>query len=287
MKTLAFVHSNNTRSAVGDFSPVLSVFSHHELGNTVSPFLLLDYIGPGRLLPTTRQGGVDWHPHRGFETVTLVFSGELEHRDSTGSGGLIGPGDVQWMTAASGIVHKEVFSTGFARQGGRFEMIQLWVNLPAADKMSAPGYQSLTAGMIPVVDLADGAGSARVIAGSLAGVTGPARTHTRMNVFDVRLRAGGTTTLTAAAGDTALVFLMSGRLQLAEADSALEEDSLAVLSSREADITLDALADSHFLVLTGEPLHEPISAHGFFVMNHYDEILQAYEDAKNGRLGSA
>jgi len=283
MKTLAFVHRNDTRFAVGDFSPVLSVFSYNELGNTVSPFLLLDHIGPGRLLPTTRQGGVDSHPHRGFETVTLVYAGELEHRDSTGGGGIIHAGDVQWMTAAAGVIHREVFSRDFAARGGPFEMIQLWVNLPAADKLGPPGYQSLAAADIPSVGL-PGGGGARVIAGSLGGVTGPARTHTRINLLDVRMPAGTDAVFGTEDGDTALVFLMSGRLRLDDDSEPLDEDGLAVMSSHGEGIAVSALEGSRFLVLSGAPLHEPINGHGPFVMNSYDEILQAYEDVKSGRL---
>jgi len=140
MKSLAFIHRNDTRFAIGDFYPALSVFSYQELGNTTSPFLLLDHLGPGRLEPKSNKKGVHEHPHRGFETVTFVFAGELEHQDSIGNGGVIGQGDVQWMTAASGIQHIEQFSPKFREQGGYFEMVQLWVNLPAKDKMSTPHY---------------------------------------------------------------------------------------------------------------------------------------------------
>lgn len=158
LKTLAFLHRNDSRFAVGDFYPVLSIFSHYELGNTVSPFLLLDHLGPGVLKPTQLRKGVSDHPHRGFETVTLMFQGELEHRDSSGGGGIIAEGDVQWMTAASGVMHQEIFSEAFSRQGGAFEMLQLWVNLPAKDKMNPPRYQRLRAAHIPKIMLADDAG---------------------------------------------------------------------------------------------------------------------------------
>ncbi len=284
MKNLAFVQRNDARSAVGDFSPVLSVFSHYDFGNTISPFLLLDHIGPGRLLPSTRRKGVNDHPHRGFETVTIVYEGEIEHRDSTGGGGVIHAGDVQWMTAAAGIVHRELFSEAFSQRGGRFEMAQLWVNLPAADKMSPAGYQSLSSADIPRVELPAGAGFVRVIAGQFQDTSGPARTHTRMNVLDGQLGAGHELIFDTEAGDTALVFLLSGRLQFAP-DEVLEEEGLAVMSSREAGFAMTALENSRFLVLTGAPLNEPINGHGPFVMNSYEEILQAYDDVKNGRLG--
>ncbi len=228
MKTLAFIHRNDTRFAVGDFSPVLTVFSHHELGNTVSPFLLLDHLGPGRLLPTSQRKGVNEHPHRGFETVTLVYAGEIEHRDSTGGGGLIGAGDVQWMTAASGVIHRELFSEAFSRIGGPFELVQLWVNLPAKDKMSPARYQNLTKAQIPVVELPDGAGTVRVVAGAFWGIAGPALTHSRMNVFDVQIAAGQTVTFPAEDGDTALVFVRSGQIKFAEGD-VVDDQGMAVM----------------------------------------------------------
>lgn len=296
-KTLAFIHRNDTRFAVGDFSPVLSVFSYHELGNTISPFLLLDHIGPGRLLPSGRQGGVNDHPHRGFETVTLVYAGELEHRDSSGGGGFIGAGDVQWMTAAAGVVHRELFSQAFTRSGGPFEMVQLWVNLPAAHKMDPPRYQNLAAADIPVLALPGAAGSVRVIAGVFEGIAGPALTHTRMNVLDVRLAARQRAVFPARNGDTALVYPLSGRLRLpveTQADTragspaddgVVEDQGLAVLSSLGGEIMVTALENSRFLVLSGEPLHEPVNGHGPFVMNTYEEILQAYDDVVQGRLG--
>lgn len=283
MKSLAFVQRNDTRFAVGDFSPVLSVLSYHDLGSTVSPFLLLDHIGPGRLLPSTKRQGVNEHPHRGFETVTLVYAGEIEHRDSTGNGGIIRAGDVQWMTAAAGIVHQETFSAAFTRDGGRFELIQLWVNLPAADKMGPPRYQSLASADLPAVDLPGGAGTVRVIAGECQGIAGPARTHTRLTLLDVQLRAGQRAFFDTEEGDTALVYLRSGRLQF-DTVEVLEAQGLAVMSQQGAGLEVLALEDSYLLVLSGERIDEPINGHGPFVMNSYEEILQAYDDVKNGRL---
>lgn len=285
MKSLAFIHRNDTRFAVGDFSPVLSVFSYHELGSTVSPFLLLDHIGPGKLLPSDRPGGVNEHPHRGFETVTLVYAGELEHKDSSGGGGLIGAGDVQWMTAARGVVHRELFSKAFTQTGGPFEMVQLWVNLPSADKMNPPRYQNLTHASIPRIDLPESAGSVRVVAGTFAGITGPALTHTRMNVLDVRLASGSRATFNTDEGDTALTYLLAGRLHIGT-EGILEDQAMAVMSSHGDAFALTALENSRFLVLSGEPINEPINGHGPFVMNTYEEILQAYDDIKTGRFAS-
>ena len=211
MKSLAFIHRNDTRFAIGDFYPALSVFSYHELGNTTSPFLLLDHLGPGKLEPKSKKKGVNEHPHRGFETVTFVFAGELQHKDSTGGGGLIKRGDVQWMTAASGIQHIEQFSSEFRESGGPFEMVQLWVNLPAKDKMSAPRYQSLLNENIPKIILDDQASYIRVVAGELNQTIGIAKTFTAMNVFDIHLVKDQQITLPAAEGTTTLIYLRKGK----------------------------------------------------------------------------
>ena len=190
MKKLSFIQSQDQGHWVGDGFPVRSIFSYNDRSAELSPFLLLDYVGPVEFPPTRQRRGVGEHPHRGFETITIVYSGEVEHRDSSGGGGIIGAGDVQWMTAAGGIVHEEFHGPEFAKNGGLFEVIQLWVNLPARDKLAPPGYQALTSAQIPQVELAAGGGVLRVIAGDYAGHSGPARTFTPMNIWDVRLQAG-------------------------------------------------------------------------------------------------
>lgn len=281
MKTLAFIQRNDTHFAVGDFSPVLSVFSHYELGNTVSPFLLLDHIGPSHLRPSNRQKGVSEHPHRGFETVTLVYQGELEHRDSSGGGGLIGAGDVQWMTAGRGVIHREVFSPAFTQQGGAFEMLQLWVNLPARDKMNPARYQHLSHTAIPVVALSHGV--VRVIAGEYAGIQGLAQTHTRLQVLDIQLAQGEQVTIPMQEQDTALIYVRTGTIDVGS-DEPIDAQSMAVMSSRGDQVHITAHAPSQLVALSGAPLAEPIYGRGFFVMNTLEEVLQAYEDAKNGQL---
>lgn len=279
MKTLAFIHRNDTRFAIGDFYPV---FSHYELGNTVSPFLLLDHLGPGVLKPTNLRKGVSEHPHRGFETVTLIFAGELEHRDSSGGGGIVSAGDVQWMTAASGVEHKELFSEAFSKTGGYFEMVQLWVNLPAKDKMNPPRYQSLRKANIPVIELPNSAGTVRVIAGHYQGQHGPAKTYSPLQVLDIEIQAGHKVRLPAGAGETTLVYLRTGKVQFEAEDEIFEEQGLAVMSSLEQDFEMTALQQCRLLLLTGKPLQEPINGHGPFVMNSYAEILEAYDDIKRG-----
>lgn len=285
MKTLAFIHRNDARGAVGDFSPVLSIFSHYELGNTISPFLLLDHLGPGILKPSQRQKGVSEHPHRGFETVTIMFQGELEHRDSSGGGGVISAGDVQWMTAASGIMHKEVFSKEFSATGGTFEMLQLWVNLPAKDKMNPPRYQNLRNQSIPKVNFPNDAGFVRVIAGQYQQAVGPAKVHSPMQVYDVFVKQGQTVQLPAQAGDTTMLYMRSGRGTFDEQQQEDWDDhALAVMSNLEADVEFTAQRDSHILYLSATPFHEPLNGHGPFVMNSYEEILQAFDDIKTGNF---
>ncbi|WP_288401456.1 pirin family protein [uncultured Acinetobacter sp.] len=285
MKSLAFIHRNDTRFAIGDFYPALSVFSYQELGNTTSPFLLLDHLGPGILEPKSNKKGVHEHPHRGFETVTFVFAGELEHQDSIGHGGIIKQGDVQWMTAASGVQHIEHFSPEFREQGGYFEMVQLWVNLPAKDKMSHPRYQSLSNNTIPKILLEHDAGYVRIVAGQFENIQGIAQTFSPMNVFDVHLNKGHQIILPAADGDTTLVYLRRGKAQFAEDEDLLEEQAIAMMSSFETDVSITALENCDILFLSAPPLQEPVNGHGFFVMNSYEEILQAYEDLKTGVFG--
>ena len=280
MKTLAFIHSESTRSAVGDFAPVVSVFSHYELGNSVSPFLLLDHIGPSYL---HLKKGVSEHPHRGFETVTIVYQGELAHQDSTGGGGVISAGDVQWMTAGAGVLHEEVFSEAFSKTGGAFEMIQLWVNLPAKDKMNPARYQHLSHEAIPKLELAQAQGTVRVIAGTYENQTGPAQTHSPMTVLDVQLIASTKTVLPALEGETTLLYIRRGRLQLNSGET-VEAQQMAVMSNHGEHLEIKAVQDSAFLLLSGQPLNEPIYGRGYFVMNTFTEVLQAYEDLKQGHF---
>jgi quercetin 2,3-dioxygenase len=226
---------------------------------------------------------VEEHPHRGFETVTIIYQGELEHRDSVGNHGKIGPGDVQWMTAASGVLHEEKHSTEFTRQGGVLEMVQLWVNLPAKHKMNPPGYQSLLSRHIPIAELPDGAGTVRVIAGEFGQLKGPARTFTPINLWDVRLKADHRTALTLPRGFTTALFVLGGELGFADAEKAGAMD-LALLTREGDRLQLHAGSDTTLLVLNGAPIDEPVAAHGPFVMNSRSEITQAIEDYHNGRL---
>ena len=269
---------------VGDGFPVRSLFSYNNQGQAISPFLLLDYAGPRNFDPSTQQRGVGQHPHRGFETVTIVYDGEVAHRDSTGQGGVIGPGDVQWMTAAGGIIHEEFHSPAFAKAGGPFRMVQLWVNLPARDKMATPGYQSILSADIPTVDLPGDAGSLRVIAGNYGGAKGPARTFTPVNVWDMRLKRDASIELDLPEGHNAAIVVLTGHVTVGGTQAAGEAE-VVLLGKDGAGTTIDADGDSMLLVLTGEPIDEPIVGYGPFVMNSEAEIRQAIEDFNSGQFG--
>ena len=284
MKNILGVYGNPNQHWVGDGFPVRSLFSYNDLSQRISPFLLLDYAGPATFEPTARRRGVGQHPHRGFETVTIVYDGEVEHKDSTGQGGLIGPGDVQWMTAAGGILHEEYHSPAYGKTGGPFRMVQLWVNLPAKDKMTAPGYQSIRDTDIPRLDLPDGAGLVRVIAGDFEGTKGTARTFTPVNVWDLRLKADASITLGLPEGHTSMLVVLSGHITVGGKQAAGEAE-MVLLSGEGGGVTLDAAGDSVVLVLTGEPIDEPIVGYGPFVMNSEDEIRAAINDFNSGRFG--
>jgi quercetin 2,3-dioxygenase len=270
---------------VGNGFPVRTVFSYDQMGEELSPFLLLDYAGPYKFEPADRPRGVGPHPHRGFETVTLVFDGEVAHADSAGSGGTIGPGDVQWMTAGSGILHQEFHSPAFTRSGGLFRVIQLWVNLPRARKLSAPRYQPITAATIPVVDLPGGAGHARVIAGSLEGCRGPADTFTPLNVWDIELKGDCTTVLEAPDGHTTLAVVLSGALAFDGSPDVGDAEG-ALLSREGTRVALTPKLPTRVLLLTGAPIEEPIVGRGPFVMNTEADIRQAFRDFSSGRFGA-
>jgi len=286
MKKLAFIKRSNGNHWVGNGFPVQSIFSYRDIHEEMSPFLLMDYAGPARFEPTEERLGVGQHPHRGFETVTIVYDGQVSHHDSTGAGGTIGAGEVQWMTAGSGIIHEEYHGDDYARSGGRFEMIQLWVNLPAKHKMTAPDYQGIVKTQIPEVALADNAGKVRVIAGEYAGQTGPAHTFSPMNVWDVRLNAGSTTTFTVPEGHTTAIFVLQGAVGLGDTYT-VRPSELAVLQRAGTELVLEAQQDSVILLLNGEPLNEPVVGHGPFVMNSVEEIDQAFDDYKHGRFVKA
>jgi quercetin 2,3-dioxygenase len=284
IKKILGTYTNAQSHWVGNGFPVRTLFSSNTLARHLSPFLMLDFAGPAQFPPTGQRLGVGQHPHRGFETVTIVYEGEIEHSDSSGGGGRIGPGDVQWMTAGSGVLHSEYHSSDFANRGGTLEMAQLWVNLPARDKMTDPRYQTVLANEIPSVTLPGGAGHVRVIAGEYSGARGPALTFTPMDVWDVRLASKHTVRFTLPEHRTFALVVLRGRLRVND-DQQVNEANLIVLNRYGTDVEVEALDDSTVLLLSGEPIDEPIVAHGPFVMNTTEEVHQAIADFNNGHFG--
>jgi len=287
MKKLVRIHASSGTHWVGNGFPVRSVFDYNGLGRELSPFLLLDYAAPYEFTLGQEKRGVGAHPHKGFETVTVAYQGELEHRDSSGGGGKIGAGDVQWMTAGNGIVHEEFHSQEFTRKGGTLQMVQLWVNLRAKDKSAKAGYQTLLKAQIPNVSLPEDAGTVRIIAGEFDGQKGPAKTFTPINLWDVNLRAGKSAELPLPDGHTTTFLVLRGEV-LANGDSdgtGLGEGDLAIFARGGESIVVQAKADAKLLVMDGEPIAEPVVGQGPFVMNSRAEIQQAFEDFQLGRMG--
>ncbi len=284
MKSVLGVYAAPDPHWVGDGFPVRSLFSYPNHGRQLSPFLLFDYAGPADFTPTGKPRGVGQHPHRGFETVTIVYKGEVAHRDSTGQGGVIGPGDVQWMTAGAGILHEEFHSPAFTRSGGTLEMAQLWVNLPARDKMTPPGYQAILDKNIPAVPLPGGAGTLRVIAGKYGGHAGPARTFSPMHVWDLRLTPGGMNKLELPAGWNAALIVLRGTVRV-NGGAVAREAQTAVLDRAGQSLSIETDTGATALLLSGKPIDEPIVGHGPFVMNSQQEIVQAIDDFNSGRFG--
>ncbi|AJJ10139.1 pirin family protein [Yersinia rohdei] len=285
MKKVQGIYRAPRQHWVGDGFPVRSLFSYQSHGKQLSPFLLLDYAGPMDFTPTQHRRGVGQHPHRGFETVTIVYHGEVEHRDSTGKGGVIGPGDVQWMTAGGGILHEEFHSHDFAQQGGAFEMVQLWVNLPAKDKMATPGYQAIRSESIPQVELPDAAGSLRVIAGDYAGEHGPARSFSPLSVWDIRLNQGKSVELSLPDGWNTALIVLRGTVQV-NGDAVARDAEMVLLDAAGSHVTIEANNDALLLLLSGEPIDEPIIGYGPFVMNTQQQIAEAIADFNSGGFGS-
>lgn len=285
MKQVSKVYPAPNKHWVGDGFHVHGMFNYQETHKNLDPFLMMDYAAPQSfpVNASTAHRGVGEHPHRGFETVTIAYQGEVEHRDSAGGGGVIGTGDVQWMTAGAGLMHEEFHSEAFSKAGGIFEMVQLWVNLPAKDKMTAPRYQAITKAQIPEVDL-QGAGIARLIAGELDGTQGAASTFSPVNLWDVRLKAGHQHTFTIPESHNLLVLVLEGTIQINEEHIARSAE-LVTFHRGGSDVKIVANNDAKILILSGEPLNEPIVGYGPFVMNSREEILQAMHDVQSGKFG--
>ncbi len=281
MKEVIEIRGKPHRHWVGNGFPVRSMFSYRSHPQALSPFLLLDHAGPAEFAPANMPRGVGQHPHRGFETVTIVYQGEVAHKDSTGQGGVIGPGDVQWMTAGAGIVHEEFHSPQFTREGGELEMVQLWVNLPAKHKMTAAAYQAISKQQIPRQQLENGAGHVRVIAGQYGDVSGPASTFTPLNVWDVELEAGSQTHFSLPKGWGVGLAVLKGNVRINNAADATTQE-LVVLSPEGDTFSVQASSATRLLLISGEPIDDPIVGQGPFVMNSYAEVEQAFRDYQQG-----
>ncbi len=322
MKKRIEILSKTAAHWVGDGFHVQSVISYPRYGDRISPFLLLDYAAPREFAPTTKYRGVGQHPHRGFETVTIAYQGKVEHRDSLGNHGVIAPGDVQWMTAGSGILHEEWHEQEFAKSGGVFEVIQLWINLPAKHKMTRPKYQELVAASIPKIQLNSNL-SMRVIAGNYQGVSGPANTFSPVHLWELSGTSQGRLQIDLHPAYSTLIFLRSGRAVISmgyiesrgetprnhlqhnllndpakessgDEETVIRSGELAILPTYFVEPTfispiiplhLQLLEPCELLILHAEPLNEPIVGNGPFVMNTMQEIEQAYQDYAEGKLG--
>lgn len=277
MRKIRHLHTATNAHWVGNGFPVSTLFSYFDDPQAVSPFLLLDYAGPVKFGPAQQARGVGRHPHRGFETVTLVYAGEVAHRDSTGQGGVIGPGDVQWMTAGSGIVHEEFHSDAFARQGGTLEMVQLWVNLPKKHKTMRPGYQAIQAASMPWHAFEGLKSTFRVVAGTFNEVTGPARIMSDLLVMDLQLAAGESIEVPIAQNWNLMIAVLTGTVLVNQQEIA--RDASLIRFADDGDyVSLEANNDVHLLIMAGEPLNEPVVGYGPFVMNTEEEIAQALND---------
>lgn len=250
----------------------------------MNPFIMLDYNSKHYFEPSSTPRGVGVHPHRGFETVTIAYHGKVAHHDSAGGGGIIGEGDVQWMTAASGVLHKEYHEAEFARSGGWFQMVQLWVNLPAKFKMSAPKYQAISNSEMKRVPVSDGQGFIELIAGTHSSQQGPASTFTPIHISNAKLKAGDFADFSFPSHYNTALVVVEGEITINNSQQA-PVNHFVLMSNDGEDFTINALEDSVILVLSGEPINEPIAAHGPFVMNTHQELVQAFNDFNNGKFG--
>lgn len=283
-KTVARIISPGTPHFVGDGFRVHNFIPGNSSMQEMDPFIMLDYNSKYHFGPSEIPRGVGVHPHKGFETVTIAYQGKVEHGDSTGSGGIIHEGDVQWMTAASGILHKEFHEKEWSKKGGIFQMVQLWVNLPAKYKNDPPGYQNITNHSIPKIQLPNDAGVIEIIAGEYAGVTGAAKTFTPIHLLNAKIKSGESINFNFPAGYTTALLVIEGNIQINDIEK-VAEDSFALFERDGEKFTVTASEDAVVLILSGEPIREPIAAHGPFVMNTRQELIEAFDDFNNGKFG--
>ncbi|KAA5536364.1 pirin family protein [Taibaiella lutea] len=269
---------------VGDGFKVYNYIpGEYNLQRRMSPFLMLDFNPSNELPPSEKQRGVDVHPHKGFETVTIAYKGSVAHHDSSGNSGVIHPGDVQWMTAGSGILHKEYHEKEFSLKGGPFQMVQLWVNLPAKDKLATPGYQAITADSIQNYPIPDDGGVVNVIAGNFRNIKGSAKTFTPVNLWDIKLKSGGEIEFDVPANHNGAILVVEGNAIVNGENAA--EFSFVLLGNEGETVNIKTTEGATLLVMTGEPINEPIASYGPFVMNTQDEIIQSIQEYQNGKFG--
>ena len=283
-KKIKFMYTADQKHWVGDGFHVYGLLRPSEKFNKfISPFIMLDYASPKEFSITDQRRGVGEHPHRGIETVTFAYQGEVEHRDSSGGGGVIKPGDIQWMTAGKGVVHDEFHSEEFSKKGGVFEMVQLWINLPKKHKMTDPKYQEIGSRDIPTISLGNSI-KIRVIAGNFAGTKGPSVTFTKVNLYDIASKENKSISLRFENNTNTIILIMRGGLKVENKN--FKDKDILIFEREGTRIDLKVSDNFKGLVLNGEPINEPIVAHGPFVMNTKEEIYQAFSDYQNGKMGS-
>lgn len=286
-KTIKQIYTGTSPHMVGDGFRVANYIPgvHNYAGNELSPFIMLDYNAPHNFAPTQKRRGVGEHPHRGFETVSIAYEGEIEHRDSAGGGGTIYAGDIQWMTAAGGLMHDEFQSENFAKNGGTQHFIQLWVNLPAKNKMDKPHYQAISKSHITEYKVDENGSVVRIMAGDFKGIKGVAKTYTPINMFDMRLNKGTKISFDISLTHNTMLLVTKGNVKVNDIQEAKHMDFVVFKNDGET-ITIEALENSMVFVISGEPINEPLARYGPFVMNTREEIMQAIEDVNTGKFGS-
>ena len=284
LKKIKFTHTASQKHWVGDGFHVYGLLRPlEEMNKFISPFVMLDYASPKEFSTTNQRRGVGEHPHRGMETVTFAYQGEVEHRDSSGGGGVIKPGDIQWMTAGKGVVHDEFHSVAFSKKGGIFEMVQLWINLPKKNKMAEPKYQEIKNKNIPTIALGGGT-KLRVIAGDFNGYKGPSNSFTTINLYDIISKINNNISINFKNDTNTVILIMAGELKIE--NKIFKDKSILIFEREGTEINFKVSEKFKGLILNGEPIDEPIVSHGPFVMNTKEEIDEAFSDYQNGKMGS-
>ena len=283
-KKIKFTYTADQKHWVGDGFHVYGLLRPlEEMNKFISPFVMLDYASPKEFSTTNQRRGVGEHPHRGMETVTFAYQGEVEHRDSSGGGGVIKPGDIQWMTAGKGVVHDEFHSVAFSKKGGIFEMVQLWINLPKKNKMAEPKYQEIKNKNIPTIALGGGT-KLRVIAGDFNGYKGPSNSFTTINLYDIISKINNNISINFKNDTNTVILIMAGELKIE--NKIFKDKSILIFEREGTEINFKVSEKFKGLILNGEPIDEPIVSHGPFVMNTKEEIDEAFSDYQNGKMGS-